>query len=298
MKFEFQLHEGNPSFVAAIRLHLLALKLNAIRILRFGKRMAIYAKKYIPIFCCIVAFELIIIPFGMHLEKYQSWIDGVWDLRMFFFTSILISFVGGILHEEHNRHNNLVKQFAAYKSFMFESECFLHRLCWLTESEYDKDIFLNEEEHDAFRCWICSEIDSKSSFSNRQIQELQARPNSWELYSMPEVKPLPYIKIVFDCYLRTIDSLQRVIDNYSFIGTIDHLKEQLTSIYEHINEELIIIETTGDNYTEVQLLKFIELSSRCIYPAVADIRRPWRWDVEINKTMQVLLNKKMKSEFQ
>lgn len=53
--------------------------------------------------------------------------------------------------------------------------------------------------------------------------------------------------------------------------------------------ELIEIESDTDIYTENQLLRFTESICRSIYPAIADIRRPWKWDAIINSAMDELL---------
>ena len=59
-------------------------------------------------------------------------------------------------------------------------------------------------------------------------------------------------------------------------------------IYNEVLAEMLLIEKK-DNYSDVQLLRFIDVISRCIYPAIADIRRPWRWDIKINIKMRDIL---------
>lgn len=291
MKFSFQLHKGDVSFFSWIALCFQAMLLLIIRSLRFCKRIIKYLKRYIPIFFCICLFEVIIIPIGIHLDKYTSWIDGIWDLRNFFFTAILISVVSSILQEERKRNKELKKQFQAYKQFMFESEQFLDRLCLLLGFDYNENQFMNEEQYHKFLSCIFSRISNCEQNTNRKFEELPVVQNPHFIYSTPQVKPKTYIKIVFDRYLRAIDILNQNILQSSFVGTMDHTISQLDSIYEDIKKECIQIESDSDDYTEIQLLRFTESICCCIYPAIADIRRPWRWDIKINSSMDKLLKK-------
>lgn len=289
MKFKFQLHEGKVSFLNWIVLCFYAVSILIVRFLRLAKRVIVYLRRYIPILFCIILFESIIIPVGIHLEKYTSWIDGVWDLRNFFFTSVLISFVGGILKEEYKRHKVLVKQFDVYQAFMFESEQFIDKLCLLMNVDYNETIFLNENQYEKYLSCVRAKIEECSKNAITKIDKLPMVRNTYVVYSTPRVKPRVYLKIAVERYLRVIDNLSRCIQQSEFIGIMDHAVSQLDAIYEQIQNELFQIEADGDNYTNVQLLKFTECVVRCIYPAVADIRRPWRWDIEKNNTMRKLL---------
>lgn len=291
MKFKFQLHEGKVSFFTWLTLCFQALMLLIIRFLRFSKRILVYLKRYIPIFFCIILFESIIIPIGLHLGKYDTWLDGIWDLRSFFFTAILISVVSGILQEETKRHKELKKQFQAYKLFMFESEQFIDRLCLLLGVESAYDTFMKESNLDEFLPHVYSKIEYCRINSNRKLEELPVVQNPHFIYSTPDVKPKTYVKIIFKRYLRAIENLRQNIQQSNFIGTIEHAISQLDYIFENVHKEMIQIESNSEDYSEVQLLLFTESICRCIYPAVADIRRPWRWDIEINSAMGKLLKK-------
>lgn len=79
------------------------------------------------------------------------------------------------------------------------------------------------------------------------------------------------------------------IVQHEFEGIIEHCIEQIDYIYNEVLAEMLLIEETKDNYSDVQLLRFIDVISRCIYPAIADIRRPWRWDIKINIKMRDIL---------
>lgn len=279
------------SFFTWLTLCFQAMRLLIIRFLRLSKRILVYLKRYIPIFFCIILFEAIIIPIGIHLGKYKSWIDGIWDLRSFFFTAILISVVSGILQEETKRHKELKKQFQAYKLFMFESEQFIDRLCLLLGVELTYDAFMKKCNLDDFLAHIYSRIEECKKKANRKLEALPVVQNPHFIYSTPKVRPKTYVKITFERYLRAVENLRHNVQQSSFIGTIEHAISQLDSIFEEVQKEMIQIESDNESYTEIQLLLFTECICRCIYPAIADIRRPWRWDIEINGAMDKLLKK-------
>lgn len=290
MKFKFQLHEGNVSFFTYFALSFQAMRLLTIRFLRFCKRILVYLKRYVLVVFCIALFEAVVIPVGIQLGKYDSWVDGIWDLRNFFFTAILISVVSGVFLEERKRNKELRKQFEAYKLFMLESEQFVDRLCLLLGVEHQNNYFLKEECFQEFLTCIYARI-RECTQPGRKVIELPAVQDSYFIYSTSQIKPDIYVKIIFNRYLRAIDVLSQNILQSSFIGTNDQAISRLDYVYEGIQKELIQIESDDQSYTECQLLRFTECICRCIYPAIASVRRPWRWDIKINITMDKLLEK-------
>lgn len=291
MKFKFQLHEGTVSFFTWIKLYCCVVRLLAIRFLRFCKRILTYLKKYIVILVCVALFEIILIPLGISMGKYTSWTDGVWDLRVFFLTSIIISVVGGILHEENIRHKELIKQFNIYKNFMFESESFISSICSLLNIECNENVFMNEQQHKNFLFHTYSKIGDSEGQPIKNLKDFHDVIDPHFICSTPQINPITYLIILFNRYLREIDLLIQQIHIISFIGDCEQACEQLDYVYKDIWAELINIESNPEKYTEIQLLKFAESVSRAIYPAIASCRRPWRWDIFINNTMDKLLIK-------
>ena len=116
--------EFHPLSKNSIELNVLRVYLMLKRILRFGKRIIWYMKDIIPIIMCGIIFELIVIPIGLFLNKYKSWIDGIWDLRTFLLTSVLIAIVLKIYSSESERHKSLTKQYEVYESFKYASQRF------------------------------------------------------------------------------------------------------------------------------------------------------------------------------
>ena len=93
------------------------------------KKISCLFEKIYPIILCVTLFEVIIIPIGIQLEKYESWIDGFWDLRNFMLTSLMIATVIGIIDSESKRHKVLLKQYETYERFKYNSEQFVCSLC-------------------------------------------------------------------------------------------------------------------------------------------------------------------------
>lgn len=60
-------------------------------------------------------------------------------------------------------------------------------------------------------------------------------------------------------------------------------------IHNELQMERLLIEEQKSCYTDIQLLKFVDGISRVIYPAIADLRHPWRWD--IGKNNKILCRK-------
>ena len=292
MKFQYQLHEGNVSFFSWISLELLALSLLIIRFLRFCKRILTYVIRYIPILCLIILFEAIVIPVGIQLKQYNSWIDGIWDLREFFLTSFVISFIGGFFLSEIRRHQGLVGQHHFYSAFKHESEQLFNYLGYLLGLEHNDNKFLSDEQYESFLSCMYSRIsDCEKNHSNRNLKSFSNVEYPHFIYSTPQLEPITFIKIVLNRYLRVIEATSQSIQKYSFVGTKQHMIEQLDYIHEEIQKELILIESNHSSYTEKQLLCFTEHLYRTVHPAIADARRPWRWDVSINDHIHKLLKK-------
>lgn len=290
MTFKYQLHEGTVSFSLWLKLQFHVMSLIFIRFLRLCKRILIYSKRYIPLLLIIIGIELIIIPLGIQLNKYASWFEGLWDLRELFLTTLLVPLGIGIFQEESNRHKSLCKQYYAYETFKFESEQFMKRLFLMVETKYDDEIFFNEEQFDKFSNYIQLRIDTCAKGKNRKLEKLPVIHDLYFLHSTPIIKPKTYIQIICDSYLRYVDNLDQDIRNNTFIGQMYEALERLDEIREEIQKELIQIDTDSQSYTETQLLKFIEHIGAHILFAIANIRRPWRWDVERNNKIKDLLN--------
>ena len=106
------------------------------RVLRFIKRVLLRSTNIIIVLLCAVLFSLLIVPIGLHLEKYNNWYETFWDLRIFFLTSVLIVFVTTNMNEEKKRREGLGNQYFTYSSFMSVSESYIKDLLTLINMAY------------------------------------------------------------------------------------------------------------------------------------------------------------------
>ena len=284
LQFNYQLHHGKAPFKAWIRLNYYKYVLRAKRILRFCKRCSLYVYKYIPILLCVILFEILIIPVGLKLNKYDSWIDGIWDLRVFMLTSLIISIFTGILNSEIDRNRTLKKQYETYQILKCNSENFICTLCSIAGILVDDAIFMSEELFDEFykMIYYYQQLDSPR-IRNPIIEDSKL------LYSTKNLKRSVMLVIVIKQYLRELNRVNNALVSYNFEGSKAHCIDQIDYIYNELLAELLVIEEQEDDYSDFQLLKFIDSISRCILPAIADIRRPWRWDMVLNYKISKIL---------
>ncbi|MFR4515929.1 MAG: hypothetical protein ACLUAP_04265 [Mediterraneibacter faecis] len=271
-------------FKNCIELIIQKLQLRVRRTLRFGKRLVVYLKKYIPIILCVTLFEVIIIPIGIQLEKYESWIDGFWDLRNFMLTSLMIATVIGIIDSESKRHKVLLKQYETYERLKYKSEQFVCSLCEVANFQSDMNIFLSEKNFDMF-------YQKLIEYMEQDLPKIQQKVISdiFLNYSTKELSRELAIKMYFEQYSRALNNVNYALLTNEFIGPIEHAIEQIDSIHNELQMERLLIEEQKSCYTDIQLLKFVDGISRVIYPAIADLRHPWRWD--IGKNNKILCRK-------
>lgn len=271
-------------FKNCIELIIQKLQLRVRRTLRFGKRLVVYLKKYIPIILCVTFFEVIIIPIGIQLEKYESWIDGFWDLRNFMLTSLMIATVIGIIDSESKRHKVLLKQYETYERLKYKSEQFVCSLCEVANFQSDMNIFLSEKNFDMF-------YQKLIEYMEQDLPKIQQKVISdiFLNYSTKELSRELAIKMYFEQYSRALNNVNYALLTNEFIGPIEHAIEQIDSIHNELQMERLPIEEQKSCYTDIQLLKFVDGISRVIYPAIADLRHPWRWD--IGKNNKILCRK-------
>lgn len=277
--------EFHPLSKKSIELNVLRVYLMLKCILRFGKRIIWYMKDIIPIIMCGIIFELIVIPIGLFLNKYKSWIDGIWDLRTFLLTSVLIVIVLKIYSSESERHKSLTKQYEVYESFKYASQRFVCSLCRIVEIEINHDFFGTDTGFDDFYETIKEKLECCFPEIQNEIIE-----DDYLLYSTKKIPREVVIKIYFKQYLRELDNVNNLLYAENFIGPMEHAVEQINYIYNELQAEECVVEEQASNYTDIQLLKFVDVISRCIYPAVKDLRHPWRWDFKIREKMCQIIN--------
>jgi hypothetical protein len=114
------------------------------RILRGSKRLLIYSRQLWGAILSAIIFSIAILVLGFSLEKYDTLHDGLWDIKLFFFSSIFIVLFGSIISSETRRRQLLKTQHLKYIDFLFESDQYIISLCKIGGFEYKSEIFLTE----------------------------------------------------------------------------------------------------------------------------------------------------------
>ena len=215
-------------------------------------------KKYIPIILCVTLFEVIIIPIGIQLEKYESWIDGFWDLRNFMLTSLMIATVIGIIDSESKRHKVLLKQYETYERFKYNSEQFVCSLCEVANFQSDMNIFLSEKNFDMF-------YQKLIEYMEQDLPKIQQKviSNIFLNYSTKELSRELAIKMYFEQYSRALNNVNYALLTNEFIGPIEHAIEQIDSIHNELQMERLLIEEQKSCYTDI-IIQYFEIYKKAI----------------------------------
>ena len=285
--FTYQLHNGYVPIIEWIKLTYYSILLRIKRLLRMCKRISTYLMRYLIIGISVIVFESVIIPLGIYLKKYEVWTDGIWDLRNFVLTSIIISIVVSVSSIEIKRSKELRKQYIAYESFKYESTSFVVALCKIENVIFNLDIFQNEKNFEKFYQIL------QNGLKNDFLEEKHSLiVESDLLYSTKELPRSVVTIIYFEQYLRKLDRIKEIFLLSDFEGRIEDAVSQIEYIYDEIQAERLLIEKQEDNYSGEQLLKFVDCISRAIYPAIVYVRDPWWWDEKLNKKMTEIINEK------
>lgn len=286
VRYHFQLHEGIVPLFIWMRLIGYSIILCLKRIKRSCIRVIKYTEDYIIAVPIIVSLEVVMIAIGIFSSNYNSWSEGFWDLKEFLASSILISLIIGISSLEIKRHKELKKQFWIYQDIMYESEQFIKSLCKILKISVKNDIFYSHINFDIFYANLKDyRFDDKDAISNEMVK-------CSYLYTCTEQIPRSVaIRIYCNQYLRTLNAFHESLLVHDFTGQIEHALDQIMFICNEIQAELIIIDHYKESYNDKQLLKFIDIVSRTIFPVIIDIRHPWRWDAELNEKMRELIEK-------
>ena len=178
----------------------------------------------------------------------------------------------------------LLKQYETYERLKYKSEQFVCSLCEVANFQSDMNIFLSEKNFDMF-------YQKLIEYMEQDLPKIQQKVISdiFLNYSTKELSRELAIKMYFEQYSRALNNVNYALLTNEFIGPIEHAIEQIDSIHNELQMERLLIEEQKSCYTDIQLLKFVDGISRVIYPAIADLRHPWRWD--IGKNNKILCRK-------
>lgn len=112
-------------------------------------------------------------------------------------------------------------------------------------------------------------------------------------YILINMEKRDYSKSVLIKYCNYLNNTLIGISAETVIGYDSHYtKNYYLHCIDIIEEQLIINEKIGDTDFDNQLISFIDVISRYIYPMVSAMQRPWRWDYDRNERIRNLLLEK------
>lgn len=239
------------------------------RILRFLKRCFLNSKIYVLVAIIIVSFEVALIPLGINWGKYLTYMDGVWDMRFIFLTSIILPITVGIISSENKHHNNLVMQHEVYKNFLYASTYFIKSISELINVPVDTDIF--------------------DAFENVEMYKIKCKRNSSTVCEMNSKMKL---EKAFNQYISALADVMKYLEISNFVGFKLETQNQLRMLKEELESKRIelkdIIENQEGNVKYVEdFLTDIVLS---IFYCIAALRRPWRWDQARDKKIKEFMS--------
>lgn len=253
--------------------------LKSRRILRLLKRIITYMRRLSVVFIIALIFIVVIIPAGIKLEKYDSWVNGFWDMRFFLLTSIFITLFSTIYASESKRHEILIRQNNMYNDFLYECDLFIASLCEIVGFEYSDSIFITEKHSLIF-------LDILKNNEHNCNDFVSLSRNRHELFD----RKLYFLSILrrFEVHVKEIYSY---VTNEKIIGYCEYKdRRRFIDIFPQLFNVQIAINNATDEDLIKEITEFLHSSIFWdIYYALASMRRPWRWDFARNQEIRQLL---------
>ncbi len=243
------------------------------RLLRFGKRIRNRSLNIVIVLICAILFSTLIIPIGINIEKYETWYDGLWDLRTFFLTSILIVFVNTNVAEERRRNEGLHKLFSTYSSFMFDSEYYIRDLLETVGLSYRDKIFLTQDSLYNFEEYLEEIIHYVTSFNTMDKNDIKTY-----MIHLHQKQLIEFKNVLHD--INTIEPAEI---------RKDRVREWASRAVAKVESEIIKIQFSSKEYTPLEVINYIRENLINFEYSIAELRRPWRWDHERNMNIRYRL---------
>lgn len=239
------------------------------RLKRFIKRIFLYNIPNIITIIFIFIILSVIIYLGIRLNEYVNFLVGLWDLKDILITNVILILFVTTYNSEKLRHDSLKLQFGIYYSLMVEAEYYILDLLKILDYSFTNSIYIDEENYDIFHSQIKNLPNNiKLTYSNKKLQNI-----------------LLYMNKKF---VKKLNFLLKNAEN--FIGVNPEMIYDV--IFENLDEEIHDLENMNINNINSQFLKKYILSiSGTLYLLIANYRRPWRWDIGIDKKIRKLLVK-------
>ena len=243
------------------------------RIKRFCKRILSYNLQLLIISLILSFLSVIFIVLGLKLQRYSSWLEGLWDFKDIFLTSIIITLIINTINKETTRHTNLLEQLSHYEDLFFISEKYIKSILEIISITYDNHIFTTDEIHENFKNNI---IDGDILKNNKLLDNLNI-----DIRKYFEFISNQYINRLFitKSYLIRIQG-----EDFSYYA-LDHMNDCI----EEIEKTILKINHMKDEKVLKEIFDFCILISNIIAPIIISFRKPWRWDMKINNKIYKLL---------
>ena len=243
------------------------------RIKRFCKRILSYNLQLLIISLILSFLSVIFIVLGLKLQRYSSWLEGLWDFKDIFLTSIIITLIINTINKETTRHANLLEQLSHYEDLFFISEKYIKSILEIISITYDNHIFTTDEIHENFKNNI---IDGDILKNNKLLDNLNI-----DIRKYFEFISNQYINRLFitKSYLIRIQG-----EDFSYYA-LDHMNDCI----EEIEKTILKINHMKDEKVLKEIFDFCILISNIIAPIIISFRKPWRWDMKINNKIYKLL---------
>lgn len=248
------------------------------RALRFIKRVLLRSR-YVLVTLAFVFIIIIsiFIPSGLIIKEYKSWYDVLWDIRIFFLTSFVIVLLNLNINEETRRRSALQKQHLTYSSFLFDSEEYISTLSELIDLPHVDRIFHMEEDLENFKVLL---VEHSSLDAHVLIGKDTGKFDD----------PYLYMLSLHKGQISKLRDILNFINSTNMIEMhIDQILEWTSHTINSIENEVLLLEKNSKNYTPKHLYEFIHETLTDHLYIIAELRRPWRWDHEINMEIRRLL---------
>lgn len=256
------------NFYNKLRICFLKITLLYKRFLRFAKRVFLYNIVNYGIILFVMIIACLLIKCGIKIGKYNNFIDGIWGEKdLLINNAILILFITSYSLET-KRHKTLNHQYGTYYSMMCSADIFINDLLELINLSCYNSIFIDRENYDEF-CIQLKKICNKEYITKTN----KMRKN--------------IILQLHNDFIKELNFLISISDK-NYIGLdYDYIKNDILNQYK---KEYNNIRKSNQKIKIDEFTEYILNMSNISYQLITQYRRPWRWDIVIDKKIRKILN--------
>lgn len=254
------------------------IKLKIIRLLRFLKRAFHNSTPIIISIFCSFLFLIVIIPIGLKYGKYTSIIDGIWDMKSFYLTSIIITGITSITGAEKNNHEKLLNQRYIYTEFLeIANNC----------SNFLYSDVLEIERLDTYYGMYNIPYGANGKFEKTfSLQtKLEEQKNNQNILEIDN----DHFKNTITNYISKLNDFKPLFNENNIIGISKYDHKYLEESIYFLNK-IKNINFKNENAMFILIKYYQELFWRLEY-SVASLRRPWTSDLSLSTRIQKAIYK-------